>query len=388
MGWTKEGRSCLEMALRGGRSDLVNFAFNLDSLYYDSAALCAAVVSITKQKSQITSQFQQLMRRRELMLESEHPRVVPQLEITALSIALFYQRADLLTLIHRAEFAKVASVLSTSTQALIDMVNFRPPHRKAYIMDLESKLDKCLSRSAAWESSSPIYWALLGNFLEIIPKLLESGYQSDAMTLCLAIRHKLPSSVLELLVAACDNIDSHHSFVPTALQFAVQHGSLELVKMLLQRGANPNATPVEGKRLASADALALAIERGDVQLVAILISAGANINQPPSQNQGIAALQAAAIFGQIEILRSLLSNRAEINARRAYFDGRTALEGAAENGRLDTVQLLLDYGVDTDQKGRVQYIRATVFAHRMGYAAVERVLRAHRSWTEKDENIW
>lgn len=52
------------------------------------------------------------------------------------------------------------------------------------------------------------------------------------------------------------------------------------------------------------------------------------------------------------------------------------------------VQFLLNQGVDTDGKGKMQYIRAVVLAQRGGYAAVAELLRRHRRWDTQDEILF
>lgn len=86
-----------------------------------------------------------------------------------------------------------------------------------------------------------------------------------------------------------------------------------------------------------------------LETVNVLLGAGANVNASAAPNEGVTALQAAAINGQMEIFLILLKAGANVNAPGAMEDGRTALEGAAEHGRLDMLQLLLNAGATHDE---------------------------------------
>ncbi|RCH97533.1 hypothetical protein CU098_009340 [Rhizopus stolonifer] len=86
--------------------------------------------------------------------------------------------------------------------------------------------------------------------------------------------------------------------------------------------------------------------RGDVQVVKALLDAGANPSE--TDNAGYSPLHEAALRGKAEVVRLLLENDADVNCRGADMD--TPLHDAAENGYPEIVQLLLDYGADITVK--------------------------------------
>ena len=61
-------------------------------------------------------------------------------------------------------------------------------------------------------------------------------------------------------------------------------GNVELVKMLLNAGADVDAPPAKSYRAKTA--LQAAAERGNVELVGMLLDAGANVNAPPAADDG------------------------------------------------------------------------------------------------------
>jgi len=134
----------------------------------------------------------------------------------------------------------------------------------------------------------------------------------------------------------------------TALQAAVQLDSFAIAKLLLDRGADINAVPAPtwGRT-----ALQAAIDQDspDTEILSILLDYGADVNVPAAMNYGITALQAAASKGHLNIALKLLNMGADPNSPGSLREGRTALEGAAEHGRLDMAQLLLNAGASPTQ---------------------------------------
>jgi len=149
----------------------------------------------------------------------------------------------------------------------------------------------------------------------------------------------------------------------------------EVLKVLLQHGANPNLTT----RHCRHTALQTACRDGSLELCELLLEYGADVNSPPAKEFGATALQFAAIGGYVGIAHLLLDKGADVNAAPAECEGRTALEGAAEHGRIDMVQLLKNAGADISEAGQGQYERALQRASRNGHSALKALLRSYLS---------
>ena len=124
----------------------------------------------------------------------------------------------------------------------------------------------------------------------------------------------------------------------TVLQAAVAHNQLEIVRNLIQAGADVNAT---AHYLRGRTALQMASTIGSMDMFRVLRTYNADVNDPAARRRGATALQAAATKGHFEMVRILSQDGAKIYTP-ALEKGRHALEGAAEYGRLDIVVLLLD----------------------------------------------
>ncbi|KAI5859496.1 hypothetical protein GGS23DRAFT_320106 [Durotheca rogersii] len=116
------------------------------------------------------------------------------------------------------------------------------------------------------------------------------------------------------------------------------------VKLLLQKfGANANATGLE-----YGNALTAAAYDGTIDIVRLLLEAGADVNAAEGW-----ALQTAATEGHYEVVLELLEHGVDVNAivDDENFEAGTALQGACEAGRTHIVSLLLDRGADPNLGG-------------------------------------
>ena len=169
----------------------------------------------------------------------------------------------------------------------------------------------------------------------------------------------------------------------TALMWAAGWGYTETVKVLIDAGANVNAT---GKHdhtalMMSAGAAVGAVRESHTETVKVLVEAGADVSA--KQKDGKTALMFAAVNGHTEIVEileraesqtkstayvdinaelveavysgntarveQLLRQGAEVNVEQK--NGWTVLMSAAHGGHAETVQLLIDAGADMAKYG-------------------------------------
>ncbi|KAF7504127.1 hypothetical protein GJ744_002645 [Endocarpon pusillum] len=136
----------------------------------------------------------------------------------------------------------------------------------------------------------------------------------------------------------------------TPLQLAAEMSQLDAVSILLDHGAQINASAAMDRGRTALQAAASS-EDANLAMIELLLSRGAEVNAPAAGDGGVTALQAAAIRGHINIALLLIERKADVNAPPALKDGRTAIDGAAEHGRLDMVQMLLNAGAIGDPFG-------------------------------------
>lgn len=125
----------------------------------------------------------------------------------------------------------------------------------------------------------------------------------------------------------------------TPLVFATATGQIDIVKMLLEKGAN-----MEPVNLNIGTVLNFAILKSDKELVKLFLQFGANVNKPT--NDGTTPLTVSLKSKDIDITKMLIENGADINATSS---GYTILNFSIIEGRLDIIDLLLKYDIDINK---------------------------------------
>jgi ankyrin repeat protein len=116
----------------------------------------------------------------------------------------------------------------------------------------------------------------------------------------------------------------------TALLICALIGRLECAKLLIENGANVDATDKESRT-----ALILAAIEGNAEIISLLIENKANVNGGRQDT----ALMTAASYGQTECAKLLLAVESiEVDAMND--NGDTALSCAARMGHPDVISLL------------------------------------------------
>ena len=110
------------------------------------------------------------------------------------------------------------------------------------------------------------------------------------------------------------------------IHHAAKQGHLEVVRILLEAGADQNAATANG-----ITALMFAARQGHLEVVRLLLETGADKNA--AMAHGRTALMLAAKEGHLDVVRTLLKAGADMNAATA--DGRTASMLAAADGHLE-----------------------------------------------------
>src|SRR6266446_3679517 len=132
----------------------------------------------------------------------------------------------------------------------------------------------------------------------------------------------------------------------TAIMWAAHHDYLDLVQALIKAGAN-----VKLKNQFGTSALTEAAITGSAPIIDALLKAGAD---PNTKNpEGETPLMAVARGGHVEAARRLLDAGADVNAREAW-GGQSALMWAAAQSQADMVKLLASRGADVNAHGVIR----------------------------------
>ncbi|KAI6090242.1 ankyrin repeat-containing domain protein [Hypoxylon rubiginosum] len=400
-----DNRSLLENAIFSGKLDTMELALSLNPPAYDSGALCAVVLAAAHSAEGIQDILQKILQRREP--KNQHGSFFdPVLENTAISIAAYHGRLDIISLLQKYSKCEI------NTAVLPTFDYFRRGNRPGIFSTLETRIrlditscseESCDTKDGlSWYESykrlyqwhhpnrrltSPLYFAVKSGSEVIIEKLLEMGYRPDAHSLQAALYQNVPLELESRLIEKCKNTNAFQAiriaYPFTPVYLAAMLGRLDLMKRMLADGANLNAVL---PHIRSA-ILGLLIECGKFDAVDILLENGIDIKTIPGPGEPCehTALAVAARIGHLGILRRLLECHVDPNAIRV--GENSAIVAAASHGRLDAVQLLLHHGAGKGGRGQLHCILAVHQARRAGYSAVVQLLESHQPWPDDNEKI-
>ena len=189
---------------------------------------------------------------------------------------------------------------------------------------------------------TPLYNAADSGHLDVVKLLLEKGATVDVRT-----KEEGP-------------YDNHI----TPLMAAAGRGHLDVVKLLLEKGAAVDARGRNGST-----PLSFAAEDGHAEVAKLLLEKGAAVD--PRGSEDSTPLYFAALFGHFDVVKLLLEKGAAVDARRG--DGSTPLMEAAWDGHLEVVKLLLEKGAAVDAM-RDDGIRPLLLAAKAGHFEVVKLL--------------
>ncbi len=157
----------------------------------------------------------------------------------------------------------------------------------------------------------------------------------------------------------------------TPLHEAIAARNVEIVRLLLEAGANPTTPDDKGVR-----PFDLGIAMGDRAIVTLLV--GARLKTPKQQAHQApsrpSTLYDVVLRGKADYVRMLLDMRADPNQRAP--DGSTPLDAASLKGNVQIVELLLARGAAVDIRAR-SGSTALHDAALGGNAKVAEILLAH-----------
>lgn len=161
----------------------------------------------------------------------------------------------------------------------------------------------------------------------------------------------------------------------SALHWSAYHDDLATARLLVRAGADAGAENRYGVR-----PLSLACENGSADLIELLVGAGADPNA--ALRGGETPLMTASRTGRIGAVRALLTHEAEVRAT-VSLGGQTALMWASAEGHADVAKVLIAAGADVGAR-LASGFTPLLFAVREGrFEAVQALLAAGA-----DPNDW
>jgi ankyrin repeat protein len=185
--------------------------------------------------------------------------------------------------------------------------------------------------------------------IECVTALLDAGadpaVEDDWHASAVHSATKFPSVLRLLLDRGCS---AGTGIVGTPIVAAVQHGEIECVRLLLDRGASPNVSTPYGQR-----PLFLAIAKGDPSVLEALLQAGARTDVL-DQESGDTPLITAAKAGAAVIVRALLDAGADPTQPGRDGDNALAFLSQRKELRSEFAELLASHGIDVSAPTQIE----------------------------------
>lgn len=231
---------------------------------------------------------------------------------------------------------------------------------------------------------TPLIYAAQTGSVAIVRKLIEAGANVNHRTstkrgstvLCFAVGGGNTNVIQAVLDRGAD-INGKSRDGTTPLILAANKGWLNLTEFLLAKGADVDLFGLVDSRGWTWNALIAAVDKGHLDVVRVLLKHGSNPNA--TNNNGLTAFMEVAKRPHPEAVKLLIQSGANVNA--AGPKGHTALILAAYNGRMENVRLLLDAGADVaaraededDPSGRSKFSAGSI-ALQMGHREIRELI--------------
>src|SRR5262245_32262069 len=209
------------------------------------------------------------------------------------------------------------------------------------VLDRDPKLIGTVDENGSTPLILAAYWAGAAEVKELLARGADPNAKNDSGVAALIPATDNLESTRMLLEAGAE-VNARTEAGDTALIVAAQRaGAARIVGYLLDKGANLKASTNDG-----ATALHRAAECGDLDVLKLLVDKGADVDaQRKSPFGGQSPLAAAVVFGHGTAVRYLLSKGAKVNT------GDAGLSRAVFQGNAEIVKALLEAGVEVKNSG-------------------------------------
>jgi ankyrin repeat protein len=307
------------------------------------------------------------------------------------------RRKDDQTPLHRASYLGNVEIVrllldhGADLEAATDNMGEKPLHKVSYgkyrspedgvrvaQLLLDHGADVSTRRKDHW---TPLHTASYYGNIEILHLLLDHGADPEAIAegdMGEKPLHKVSYSkyrsqedgvrVAQLLLDSGADVNTRRKDDQTPLHRASYFGNVEIVRLLLDHGADPEANAEGNKGLKPLHLVSYGKYRSQadgVRVAQLLLDRGAKVNA--RRNDRRTPLNLASYFGNVEIVQLLIDHGAEVNAVDDF--GKSPLhevsegEYEAQEDGVRIARLFLGHGADVNAKDRSGYTPLNLASH-------------------------
>ncbi|XP_052058901.1 uncharacterized protein LOC127699188 [Mytilus californianus] len=228
-----------------------------------------------------------------------------------------------------------------------------------YFYTLDISYQRRLANICTNNNQTPIMIACNHGHTEMVKMLLERGAESDhnCSSLVLKACQRGYTEILMILLDKGAHCNACDSMGHSLVMKACEYGHREIVKLLLDKGADCNKCDDQGN-----STLIYAFGDGHIEIVKLLLDRGADSHK--CNRRGQSPVMKACDYGHIEIVKLLLDRGADCNI--CDDDGNSPVMYAFGDDHIEIVKLLLDRGADCnkcDRWGQTPVMKACKQSH-------------------------
>lgn len=226
---------------------------------------------------------------------------------------------------------------------------------KSFLMNklISMKLNIKFVKIKMGSADSKLKNAIENDEINKVQKLLQKGFDinkginKEHNTCLIYASYKNRLEIVRFLLEKGADVNACNNEGFTALMYASRNNNFEVVCLLLEKGANVNKY-----NFYNCTALLYASYNNNLELFRLIIKTGANVNKYDSYKN--TALMITSQNNNLEMVRLLLQQEADVNICNSK--GFTALDLAIKKGHYKIIEVLLEAGAGNNINDINKYI--------------------------------
>jgi ankyrin repeat protein len=209
-------------------------------------------------------------------------------------------------------------------------------------------------RGAVLRGSAQVVVKLLDRHPDLVNQINQIRFENTDWTLLHHAAQSASKDIVRVLIERGANVDLLSSMQDTPLNFACKGGHVDIAVMLMDAGADPHIPNVDG-----CSPVMTCVQKGRLKILEVMLDRGVRLSDVPPWNNGDTLTHMAARYGQYGMLQFLKRVGVDVVSERTSATGRCRpIDLAVENNHAHVVRLFLELGISPNSTLRTAPIRS------------------------------